>query len=90
MLFKLDVEFHGIEVLEGMGTSFFADFGERSGWLVEVLNNEMAMALEKRFPASTFNYYNIDDRKKSVRQTSHIEVIYNYNSVLKTIKKKTF
>ena len=78
-LFKLDVEFHEIEVLEGIGRMLLVDFAERSGWLIEVLTNELAVALEKVFPASNFNYFNIDDRKKSVRQTPHIEVSDNYN-----------
>jgi FkbM family methyltransferase len=69
-LIKIDVERHEFEVLQGMGkflSSALPDF------VIEVLDEEQAAKVNSVFSGLGYLYFNIDDIKKSVRQTEKIE-----------------
>ena len=75
-LVKLDVETYEFEVLKGFGTTPFKD----CIFLVEILSDELAHKLEPFFPASKYDFYNIDDANCTVKMTSSLEKsdFYNY------------
>jgi len=69
-LIKIDVERHEYQVLRGMGdilASALPDF------IVEVLDDEQAQKVNSVFEGLGYLYFNIDDGKKSIRQTAKIE-----------------
>ena len=88
-VFKLDVEYHEIQVLEGIGNSFFEQVKLQSGWLIEVLNEDIGSRLENYFPANRFHYFNIDDRRRKVKLTQRIIKgdQYNYFIVAKEVSQ---
>ena len=75
-LVKLDVETYEFEVLKGFGRTPFED----CIFLVEILSDEMAHKLEPFFPASKYDFYNIDDANCTVKMTSSLgkSDFYNY------------
>jgi len=75
-LVKLDVETYEFEVLKGFGTTPFED----CIFLVEILSDELAHKLEPFFPASKYDFYNIDDAESKVRKTVRLgkSDFYNY------------
>ena len=75
-LVKLDVETYEFEVLKGFGRTPFED----CIFLVEILSDELAHKLEPFFPASKYDFYNIDDANCTVKITSSLgkSDFYNY------------
>jgi hypothetical protein len=75
-LIKLDVETFEPEVLKGFGGRFPSD----SIFLIEVLTNSNADKLRQFFTSKLYDFYNINDAKKTLRQTVEIEKsdFYNY------------
>lgn len=75
-LVKLDVETYEYEVLRGFGSIPFKD----CIFLVEILSDELAHKLEPFFPASKYDFYNIDDAESKVRKTERLgkSDFYNY------------
>lgn len=75
-LVKLDVETYEFEVLKGFGSIPFKD----CIFLVEILSDELAHKLEPFFPASKYDFYNIDDAESKVRKTERLgkSDFYNY------------
>jgi len=75
-LVKLDVETYEPEVLSGFG----AGFPKESCFLIEILSAEIASRVSQYFPKLEYNFYNIDDQKKSIRKTEFLEKsdFYNY------------
>ena len=75
-LVKIDVETYEPEVLSGFGPAF----PKRCIFLIEILENEIAFKLQKIFSSGSYVFYNIDDQKKTFRQTETLgkSDFYNY------------
>lgn len=69
-LVKLDVERHEYEVLNGMSKTLVHS---KPDFIIEVLDDEQAAKLNTVFEGLGYLYFNIDDEKKSIRQTMQIE-----------------
>ena len=74
-LVKIDVETHEHEVLEG----FDFDLSEVDAFLLEVLNEKVAMKLDGIFSDLDFRFFNINDSQNTVRETDSIGVSDQYN-----------
>lgn len=74
-LVKIDVKTHEHEVLEG----FNFDLSEVDAFLVEVLNEKVAMKLNEIFSGLDFRFFNIDDSQNTVRETDSLGVSDQYN-----------
>ena len=77
-LIKLDVETFEPEVLQGFGNLF----PRKAIFLIEVLSSINAEKLAVFFPESEFDFYNIDDIKKSFRKTDKLEKSDFYNALI--------
>ena len=75
-LIKLDVETHEPQVLEGFGELLNTSMV----FLIEVLNDDLGLKLQKFFPSDKFDYWNINDQLGTVRKTESIvkSDFYNY------------
>lgn len=75
-LVKLDVETYEPEVLSGFGVNF----PRECSFIIEILSAEIATRVSHYFPKLEYNFYNIDDQKKSIRKTEFLEKsdFYNY------------
>lgn len=69
-LIKIDVERHEFEVLTGMIETLSS---AKPDFIIEVLDDEQAQKVDSIFEGRGYVYFNIDDVKKSVRQTTTIE-----------------
>jgi FkbM family methyltransferase len=69
-LVKIDVERHEFEVLSGMKETLNS---AKPDFILEVLDEEQANRLNPIFDGLGYLYFNIDDGKKSIRQTAKIE-----------------
>ena len=74
-LVEIDVETHEHEVLEG----FSFDLSEVDAFLVEVLNEKVAMKLNEIFGGLDFRFFNIKDSQNTVRETHSIRASDQYN-----------
>jgi FkbM family methyltransferase len=76
-LMKIDVETHEPEVLAGMG-KYFEKF--RPALLIEILEDEVGKRVEELVSGKEYLYFNIDDKKKSLRRVDHIvkSDLWNY------------
>ena len=77
-LVKLDVETFEPEVLQGFGTLF----PHNSIFLIEILSTLNAKKLAGYFPESRYDFFNIDDSKKSLRKTPSLEKSDFYNALI--------
>lgn len=77
-LVKLDVETFEPEVLQGFG----ALFPHNSIFLIEILSTLNAERLSGYFPVSRYDFFNIDDSKKSLRKTLCLEKSDFYNALI--------
>lgn len=75
-LIKLDVETHEPQVLEGFGNIL----SESMVFLIEVLNDDLGIKVQKYFPPEKFDYWNINDHLGTVRKVEKIvkSDFYNY------------
>ena len=82
-LVKLDVETYEYEVLDGMGS----DFPKNAVFLIEILREDLALKLVEFFPESEYEYWNIDDRKGSIRKVGKLgkSDFYNFLVVPKSL-----
>jgi FkbM family methyltransferase len=82
-LIKLDVESYEFEVLKGFGQDNFKE----TIFIIEILTDELARKIHPFFPSSTYDYFNINDKKKSIRKTEKIEKsdYFNYLIIPKKI-----
>jgi FkbM family methyltransferase len=80
---KLDVEGYEYEVLKGFGEK---DLSECI-FLIEILTDDLAKKLNTIFLNTKYDFYNIDDRKKTNRKTEFLEKsdFYNYLIIPKKI-----
>ncbi|MBI3500638.1 MAG: FkbM family methyltransferase [Bacteroidetes bacterium] len=78
-LIKIDVETHEPEVLEGF-SEYLKIF--RPTFLIEILNDEIGERVNKIVKGLDYLYFNIDDRKGSIRQTNNITHSDYYNYLL--------
>lgn len=69
-LIKIDVERHEYEVLKGFGN--YLQSG-KPDFIIEVLDAEQAEKLNTIFDGLGYLYFNIDDERKTIRQTGTIE-----------------
>lgn len=76
-LMKIDVETHEPEVLAGMG-EYFEKF--KPALLIEILEDEVGRRVEELVSGKEYLYFNIDDKKKSLRRVDHIvkSDLWNY------------
>jgi len=77
-LIKLDVETFEPEVLEGFGR---LDLSETI-FLIEILNDQIAAAVEEFLPPSAYIYFNIDDKQDSARIQEHLSKSDFYNFLI--------
>ena len=82
-LVKLDVETYEYEVLNGWGSQF----QEEAIFLIEVLREDLALKLEKFFPESRYQFWNIDDHNSTIRQVAKLgkSDFYNFLIVPKSL-----
>jgi hypothetical protein len=78
-LVKIDVETHEAEVLEGLGE--YLD-RYRPAMLIEVLNDEVGSNVERLVKGKGYLYFNIDDKKGTLRQVGKIAKSDFYNYLL--------
>lgn len=69
-LIKIDVERHEFEVLTGMKQILLSAGPD---FIIEVLDAEQAAKVQTIFDGTDYLFFNIDDKRKSIRQTSKIE-----------------
>lgn len=77
-LIKIDVEGHEPEVLEGLGWHLDE---MRPAMLIEILNDENAMKIEKLLNNKGYLYFNINE-KGSFRQVRHLSKSDSYNFLI--------
>ncbi len=77
-LVKLDVETYEFEVLEGWGDQFPKD----SIFLIEILQEELALKLAPFFPIDMYTFWNIDDRNGNVRKVPKLMKSDFYNFLI--------
>jgi FkbM family methyltransferase len=86
-LIKLDVETFEYEVLKGWGT----EFPVNAIFLIEILREDLAFKLEEFFPVDRYEFWNIDDRKKSMSKMAKLEKSDFYNVlIIPTSKSEAF
>ena len=86
-LIKLDVETFEYEVLKGWGTKFPIN----AIFLIEILHEDLAFKLEVFFPVDRYEFWNIDDRKKSMSKMSKLGKSEFYNVlIVPTSKSEAF
>jgi FkbM family methyltransferase len=86
-LVKLDVETFEYEVLKGWGT----EFPVNAIFLIEILREDLAFKLEVFFPVDRYEFWNIDDRKKSMSKMAKLEKSDFYNVlIVPTSKSEAF
>jgi len=78
-LIKLDVETHEVEVIEGMG-NYLSKY--KPAILIEILNDEIADKLNNIFKDLGYLYFNIDDKKNTVRRVEKITKSDYWNFLL--------
>jgi FkbM family methyltransferase len=85
-LVKIDVETYEPEVLSGFGSAFPKD----CIFLIEILENEIALRLQEIFSPLNYVFYNINDRKKTFRQTEILSKsdFYNYLIIPRNIHQE--
>ena len=73
---KIDVEGYEYEVLKGFGENDISD----CIFLIEILTDDLAKKLNTIFLNTKYDFYNIDDKRKSNRKTEFLEKsdFYNY------------
>jgi FkbM family methyltransferase len=74
-LVKLDVETYEYEVLKGWGSQFPHD----AIFLIEILRQDLAHKLIEFFPEHRYQFWNIDDRRSTIRPVSKLEKSDFYN-----------
>lgn len=84
-LMKIDVELHEPKVIEGMGI-YLKKF--KPDILIEVLNNSIALKLNKFFKNLNYYYISIDDKKNKLKKIDQIEKSPYYNILI--CKKDTY
>jgi FkbM family methyltransferase len=77
-LVKLDVETYEYEVLEGWGSYFPAD----AIFLIEILREDLAQKIVKFFSQDEYEFWNIDDRKASIRKVTKLGKSDFYNFLI--------
>ena len=82
---KIDVELHEPKVIEGMGI-YLKKF--KPDILIEVLNNSIALKLNKFFKNLNYYYISIDDKKNKLKKIDQIEKSPYYNILI--CKKDTY
>ncbi len=78
-LVKIDVETHEPQVMEGF-EKYLDMF--RPTILIEILNDEIGARIEELVKGKGYLYFNIDDKKNSVRRSEHIVKSDHYNYLL--------
>jgi FkbM family methyltransferase len=81
-LIKIDVEGYELEVLTGFGDKLT----DNMIFLIEILDTESASKISHFFADEKYDFYNIDDKKRSVRKTKKIEKSDYFNYLI--ISKK--
>jgi FkbM family methyltransferase len=69
-LIKIDVERHEFQVLQGLGQYLS---NAKPDFIIEVLDDDQAKKVNSVFEGLGYLYFNIDDVRNSIRQTSTIE-----------------
>ena len=84
-LIKLDVETYEYEVLLGWGSLF----PKSAIWLIEILNDSLALKLKEFFPETEYHFWNIDDQESTMRRVDKLgkSDFYNYLIIPKSISK---
>ena len=77
--FKIDAEYHELEVLKGFGHLLTEDLKLGSGWLIEVLADELGTSLEEVFPPEKFAYFDINEREFSAHRSLRLKKSSGYN-----------
>ena len=77
-LVKLDVETYEYEVLTGWGDKF----PKEAIFLIEILRDDLAFKLMEFFPAERYQFWNIDDKKTSIRRVDKLEKSDFYNFLI--------
>ena len=78
-LMKIDVETHEVEVLRGMG-EYLHKF--KPTLIIEILGEKIAENLNEIFIGSDYLFFNINDVKNTIRQTSKIEKSDHWNYLI--------
>ena len=82
-LVKLDVETYEYEVLKGWGS----ELPMSAIFLIEILHDDLAMKLTEFFPADRYEFWNIDDRNKSMSKIAKLEKSDFYNILIVPVGK---
>lgn len=77
-LIKIDVETHEVEVLHGMGKYLNK---MRPTFIIEVINDDVAMGVQNLLEDKNYLYFNIDENK-GIRQTDKINKSDYYNYLI--------
>jgi FkbM family methyltransferase len=86
-LVKLDVETYEYEVLKGWGRKFPMS----AIFLIEILRDDLAIRLTEFFPADRYDFWNIDDRNKSMSKIAKLGKSDFYNIlIIPASKSKAF